>query len=225
VRHLVAMLVFGLFGLPVATQAATDDAEGWFNVWATGPIDRKLLISIDASARLSDRPRDNGAFLVRPLVGYQIAPKVSLWAGYAYNVANVEGRAAQREHRPTAQLLWTVGKVGKGSLAARTRLEARMFEGRRDTGWRVRQSLRYTYPLKGERPPVLVLQSEQFFHLNNADWGARSGFDQSRTMVGINVPAARRVQVEAGYMLRYLSRPAAEDRIDHIVPVTLIWRF
>lgn len=213
-----------LAGLPGVAAATESDLELWTSFWVTGPVKDKLLVSIDGSLRISDRGTSAPTVLIRPLVGVQVSKKLSLWTGYTYAASRPDNRPDVNEHRAVQQVLWSVGKVGKGSLTTRTRLETRWVDGREGTGWRVRQMARYTVPIDKAKT-LLVLQTEPFFNLNSTKFGQAAGFDQIRNFVGLNLPVARSMSIDAGYMNRYIKRKGVEDRMDHIIPLTVVFRF
>lgn len=210
--------------LPTAAYAQEQDGEAWGSFWVWGPVSGKLLGWVDGSLRASDRGTDSPTILIRPLVGVQATKSLSLWGGYTYVFTDPTGGAAVHEHRAVQQALWNVGKVAGGTLVSRTRLEQRWVEGRAGTGHRLRQMFRYTTPID-KRNTQFVLSSESFVAFNSTPFGQAAGFDQVRNFVGVNVPLAPKLTADIGYMNRYVRRRGAEDRMDHIVPVTLVARF
>ena len=216
-KALTGMVLAGLPGVATATES---DLELWTSFWATGPVKDRLLVSVDGSLRISDRGTSAPTVLIRPLLGVQVSKNLSLWTGYTFTGS----RPDVNEHRAVQQILWSVGKLGKASLITRTRLETRWVDGREGTGWRVRHMTRYTVPVDNSKT-MFVLQTEPFFNRNSTNFGQAAGFDQIRTFVGLNLPVARGVSIDAGYMNRYVKRRDIEDRMDHIIPVTAIYRF
>ena len=210
--------------LPLSAHATESDGEVWTSFWVHGPVKDKLLVSVDVSVRTSDRGTSAPTFLVRPLMGVQATKALSLWAGYTYVESAPNNRPDVREHRFVQQTLWNIGKVGKGALLSRTRVELRWVEGRQDTGVRLRSMLRFTQPLGTPKGPSLALSSEPFVNLNSTDFGQAAGFDQIRNFIGITVPVAKGLAIEPGYMNRYVRRKNAEDRMDHIASVTAVYR-
>jgi hypothetical protein len=103
------------------------------------------------------------------------------------------------------------------------RLEQRFVRPGSDTGWRYRQQIRYALPVSQDGI-ALLLQAEPFFALNSTDWRARAGFDQVRVMTGGSIPVSKRAALETGYQVQYV-RGATVDRLNHVVPVTLVVRF
>ncbi len=204
--------------------AADQDVELWTVGIATGPISGKVLGSMEVSIRSSDEGTRHATVLLRPSIGYQVTPKLSLWAGYTRATIGTIGRPLSIENRYFQQASWTIGKVAGGTLTSRTRLEQRTVMGRNDTGWRARQQLRWTKPIAKEGTSV-VLSSEVFVALNSTDFGASAGLDQTRNFAGINLPLAKGFTVEGGYMNRYVRRAGVPDRLDHILPITATYRF
>lgn len=221
--YALAAVLSAAVGLSDA-RAAEADAEIWTNFWAWGSVSGKLLVSVDGSLRFSDRGASAPAGVIRPLIGMQATKSLSLWTGYTYAVSAPAGRPDVHEHRAVQQIMWSVGKVGKGALMSRTRLETRWVDGRPGTGWRARQMLRFTQPIDTAKT-LIVVQSEPFLNLNTTAFGQSAGLDQLRNFVGLNVPAAQGLAIEAGYMNRYIRRSGAADRIDHIASATAVYRF
>lgn len=69
-----------------------------------------------------------------------------------------------------------------------------------------------------------VLWNETFVQLNDTDWGARSGIDQTRTFVGIGLPVGSRVTIEPGYLNQIVYRPGP-NRMNHIAALNVFARF
>lgn len=223
--HRVAAAALTLLAaFPTPASAQEQDGEAWASFWVTAPVSGKLLGWVDGSLRASDHGTDSPTVLIRPLVGVQATKSLSLWGGYTYVVSNPTGRAAVHEHRAVQQAMWNVGKVAGGTLVSRTRLEQRWVEGRSGTGHRLRQMFRYATPIDRHKTQF-VLSSETFVAFNSTPFGQAAGFDQVRNFVGLNVPLAPKVTADIGYMNRYIRRRGAEDRMDHILPVTLVARF
>jgi hypothetical protein len=162
--------------------------------------------------------------VIRPMVGYQASKQVSLWVGYTRVEQFPSGRAQTTENRLFQQLSWNMGKLGTVSLASRTRLEQRFFANGGGSAWRLREQLKASVPLTGSKVSIVVT-TEPFVTLQSSVSGSSSGLEQWRSFIGVNVPLTHRVSLEAGYMNRYIVRRNAPDRIDHIFPLTLSYRF
>ena len=220
----MAAAIAAAFATPVGASGLEKDFEAWSTSTATATVSGPLLASLEISVRADDRGTRGATTLIRSAIGYQVSNKLSLWVGYARVDTRRQGRSDVAENRYFQQASWNLGTIGPAAISARTRLEQRTVEGARDTGWRLRQQIKISLPLR-KNGPAIVMSSEPFVGLNATDFGAVAGLDQWSNFTGINVPATRNLSVEVGYLNRYIRRPAARDRIDHIIPLTLALRF
>ena len=215
----LALAVLALAGgLPASAQAADDDLQIWSALTVSGAVAPRLTASIELNARLVDNADRLGVILVRPTIAYRASHKITVALGYTRQVQRNPVGSNVRENRIFQQLVWLPGKAGEYAFSTRLRLEQRSIEGADDTGWRARALARVQRPVS--RQVAAFAQVEGFIALNDTDWGARSGFDQSRASAGVNIRVSPGLTVETGYLNRYLRRAGA-DRIDHVVPVIL----
>lgn len=205
-------------------QAADHDFQQWTLLVAQGPIKDRVLVQGEIQPRLSNGASRLGQFQISPALGYRLNKRTAVYIGYMFVHTDPVDRPAFDENRIYQHAVMQLGKVGNVALSARTRLEARTVVGAEDLGWRFRQQVRAQVPL-GEAPgPLIVVWSEAFYNLNDADWGPREGFDRWRNFVGVAVPLSREVTLEPGYLNQAVFRPG-EDRFDHIASVTMFYRF
>jgi hypothetical protein len=205
-------------------QAADHDFQQWTLLVAQGPIKDRVLVQGEIQPRLSNGASRLGQFQISPALGYRLNKRTAVYVGYMFVHTDPVDRPAFDENRIYQHVVMQLGKVGNVALSARTRLEARTVVGAEDLGWRFRQQVRAQVPL-GEAPgPLIVVWSEAFYNLNDADWGPREGFDRWRNFVGVAVPLSREVTLEPGYLNQAVFRPG-EDRFDHIASVTMFYRF
>lgn len=168
---------------------------------------------VDDSGRL-------GVVVLRPAIGYKFSDNLTVFLGYTHQTTINDSRADVDENRIHQQINWRVAKIGKATLASRTRIEQRWVKGRNDMGWRIRERLQLQVPLKS-KGANFVVSNEMLFALNTTDWGARAGFEQMRNFVGVNFPLSKAISLETGYQNRYQERRGAADRMDHIIPITV----
>ena len=212
----------GLAASPVL--ADTEDTQGWLNVTATGSLSGKLMGWGEVQGRFGDDVGRLSQSIIRPGLGYQVNKDLTLWAGYA-RITNHNRGPNVGEDRAWQQASWTIGKLGRATISSRTRLEQRWVETGSDTGWRLRQFIKYDLPLREGGTTNFVITSETFIALNDADWGARAGFDQMRNFVGLGFPVHPKARVEAGYMNQYIDRRGPNDQMNHIASVNLFVRY
>lgn len=207
-----------------AAHADQDDAQAWLNFTAQGPIKGRLLGWAELQGRFGNDVSQLSQTIVRPALGYQLNKSWSAWVGYG-RITNHNPGPSVAENRLWQQLSWSGTQVLGGTLSTRTRLEQRWVETGDETGWRVRQLFKFIRPLRPGGDTGLVLSSETFIALDDADWGARAGFDQMRNFAGIGFTVAPKARLEAGYMNQYIDRAGPNDRMNHIASLNLLVRF
>ena len=223
-RHLARLLACGL-ALAASPAAARDDEQIWLNVTAMGPVSGNLLYFAEFQARGGIGDDAYRQLNIRPAVGWRINSQVSAYLGYVYVPTDINDNRANTENRVYQQLGWSFGKTAIGELSSRTRLEQRFRSDGSDTGWRFRQLLRTVVPIQSNPRPIKALATvEVFANLNTTDWGARSGFDQLRSFVGVEIPIQGRSTIEAGYLNQAINRPNADLRVNHVLSIALFIR-
>lgn len=218
------LVAAGLASAALAAPAhAEDDAQAWGAVLANGAVKGDLFLWLEGQARFTDDVGGGTQFIVRPAIGKRLAPTAHAVAGYAYVRTDPETGRTTNEHRLWQQVQFAPLKTATGAprLISRTRLEQRMFENRTDTGWRLRQLLRFQTPINDKGTVQAIVFTEGFFNFNSTSWGARDGFDQVRTFVGVGFPVADGVRLEPGYLNQHVFR-RGEDRTNHVLSTTLV---
>jgi hypothetical protein len=199
------------------------DRQAWATVSASGPVSGRWLAQAESTSRLgNDFPRLYQQELIAGL-GYRLDESASLYGGYGIVIDFRPHQPNRVEHRPYQQLNLTLGKIGGGTVSARTRLEERFVEGFGDMGVRVRQQIRYVHVLAGSLSAYGT--AEFFFNLNDTDWGARSGFDRWRIGGGLRHPVGRKLAFELGYLNQRTARSGAADQTDHILTTAVALSF
>ena len=218
VSLLLAACAFCILLTDAHAEAVDNDLQTWEIVTLRVEMPHKLLLYGEVQPRvgLEGSPDNNGLdrIILRPAVGYQLTPNVSLWQGYAWTPSfNPDYNS---EHRLFQQLL-VENKVKKLSLTNRSRLEERFIDGAGGTSVRARHMARVAYPLGKSGKWSAVGYDEFFVNLNDTRSGPQSGFDQNRVFVGLNRTLNERLNVEAGYLVNYLNRDNAEDKLQHVI--------
>lgn len=212
----------GLILALAAAPAAADDFQLWTGAAVKGPVEEnsRFLLWLDGQTRFRNDASDLGVSLIRPGLGWRVNRDLSVWAGYARVVFYRETTPDVKENRLWQQAVYPIGDALGGSISGRTRLEQRLIQGGDETGWRVRQSFRYSRPLPGT-PFSAIIASETFIAFNDTDWGAASGYDQSRNFIGVNFKPAKNLTLESGYMLNHLRRNNAPNALNHIMSMSI----
>ena len=84
--------------------------------------------------------------------------------------------------------------------------------------------IRLQRPFRGHDKLMWVAWDEIFFHLNNTDWGARTGYNQNRVFVGIGREPrlTGRRRTEIGYLYQQINVPEdGADLSNHILSVNI----
>lgn len=214
---------FVIAGLAAAPAAAREDAQIWTGFTASGPVAGELALHLEGQLRFGDDVSRLNQSVLRGGIGWQVRDGVTLYAGYVRQTTHQDGPDT-REDRLWQQASYPFGEIGRIGLTGRTRLEQRHVQGASDWAWRLRQQVKGSMPLRRESDVKLVGSVELLLHLNDADWGARSGVDQVRSFAGVNLPLADRLTLETGYLNRF-QRRAGEDQMDHILQLGFAYRF
>lgn len=224
---MVRGIVFGIVALIVSFTIMSPGAYGqdtqlWTALISNGPAKKnsRLLLWFDGHARYSDDISRLGVSILRPAIGYKISDRISVWSGYAYVVSRADGRDNIVDHRIWQQATYVIGQGEWGKLSGRTRFEQRFLNTGDDTGYRVRQFVRYSKPL--DLKWTFTAWNETFFALNDTDFGAEDGFDQNRTFVGANYVVSKRLKLEGGYLLNQIRRPGRDGLTNHNISLSFV---
>lgn len=210
-RCFFIVLVF-LVALPAHAQAPAleHDLQSWTLVTVWGRHQRFRWYA-EAQPRVSFTAGRFERLLLRPAVGIQITPELSLWAGYAWTPTFGPYRD---EQRPFQQVL-VEQRFGVVSLINRFRVEERFIANTQGASIRLRHMVRSIIRFGADAPLGLALSEELFVTLNAVENGPAAGFDQNRAFVGLNLRVAE-WQFELGYMNVFVDRPAPQpERMLH----------
>ena len=224
-------LLYGFLSLLLPRLAfgqAVSDAGQWNalltqgNLNAFGYESDKLKWWFDGHLRFLDDTDGFNQSIVRPGIGWTLNQRSTVWAGYAWISTTALSGLEFDEHRIWQQWTWSRG-LGVWKLAHRSRFEQRFVETGDDLGLRFRQFFRAQHNLPSLPKMTLVWWDEIFYHLNDTDWGAESGFNQNRAFAGVGYKSSPkcRWRVEVGYLHQVIEVAAGSDRNHHILSVNL----
>ncbi|WP_031341720.1 DUF2490 domain-containing protein [Novosphingobium lindaniclasticum] len=226
-RALACCIAYALVLVAASPAAAEtrEDEQVWVNLTAMGAIAGDVVYFAEIQPRMGDGVSRLDQLLLRGAVGLKLSPSVTVYQGYAHVVVPTEGGKDVNEERSFQQLNWAMGKPWGGELTSRTRLEQRWRSDGGDTGWRLREMLRYEKPLKpGTNTVNALVYAEGFLALNDTDWGARGGFDQLRSFVGLELGVKDATTVELGYLNQVIDQTRGRTRVNHVASVSLFFR-
>lgn len=204
-----------LLTLPGTPARADVDGQGWVQLLVQGRLAEPRLRWVgEVQPRFGRNFTDADRLLLRPALGWEVAPGWSLWLGYAWTPLLTP---LQHEHRPYQQLL-AESTLGPVALVNRTRFEQRFIEGAGGPSLRARHLVRGVWgPLPATPALRLAASEELFVNLNGVTGGPAGGLDQNRAFVGLNVLVNAALQLEAGYLHNHVWRAGGDDRVNHVL--------
>lgn len=220
----IALALAALSACAPAAAQVTHDAGAWVNVTVQGASARPLAWFVEVQPRLQDDLGRLDQVILRGALGKKVAKGLTLYQGYAHVAMPVRGGRDLNEERLFQQVSWVVPGLRRGELSSRFRLEQRWRSDGNDVQHRVREMVRFEYPLGRDDGIRALTSMEGFVVLNSVDWRRRSGFDQLRTFVGAEIPVGGTSTVEAGYMNQIIDQPGGAARVNHNVSLALFWR-
>jgi len=209
-RYLLLPLL-GCF--PAAPAAAEDrDTQLWTQTNATVALG-KFNLGTQFIARAGDAA--NGFYQLQ--FGVDVEREiggVTAGVGYSYVPSYEDGELTTREHRIRQQVSVPVGRLGRGEVAARLRLEQRWRDDGEDVKFRLRPRVTWTRPI-GEKGLAVRLLHESFMNLNDTDWGQEARYDRMRNQVALRRDLAKGLTGEVGYLNQYIFQGDRPDEVDH----------
>ena len=221
-----ALRTLALLLLPLATSlpAQSSDRGAWFAYAGQGRLGdagtSRWRWWFDGHARFFEDSDGFETSIVRPGLGYDLDEHFTAWLGYGW-IRNDPPSGSFDEHRVWQQLTW--GRpYDWGTPFSRTRLEQRFDERGGETGWRLRQFLRWTRPVQPGSSLGFRVWDEVFIDLNDTQWGQDTGLRQNRAFLGLGWTLDARHTLEFGYMNQHLARSGGPDSSNHILAFTLL---
>ena len=217
---LSSSLLLPLLASPAASQTLVDE-RAWlgFSVQERSGTDSPWRWAMESQLRTRNGVDDIDVFTIRPLVGYDLTRRSSVWLGYTSSSTFQAGGGIRLEHRLVEQYTWAGPAIG-GNLQSRFRLEQRFIEGDSAAAWRARESIRYTRPFSSGSRTSLVVWDELLVHLRSTTMTTQ-GIDQNRAFAGISLPVARNIRFETGYLNQFTNGHRLPNRMNHIFQLTL----
>jgi hypothetical protein len=200
-------------------SARADDGEIWVGAFvqaapSANPAVPRLWLD------LHDRRNAAGSLaIVRPGIGWQLGPGLSVWAGYAWVPTLPDEADMTQEHRVWQQVSgqWPVGPV---TVSLRLREEQRVRVGAEGLQHRLRVAPRVGVKIAG--PVSVQVWDEVFLSWNETEWFPVRGYDQNRFFVGPGIEGMRGFRTEIGYLNHDLAR-GADSANNHALALNLLF--
>lgn len=217
-RPICLLLAAPTLLLAVPAQASTD-SQHWETVSVTVGLPDDFRLNSETIMRSGDA---RGFYEIEQtvMVGKKVNKKVTAWLGYTFNPTYTQGSFRGREHRFRQQVNFdNVVQLGKVKLGGRVRMEERWREGQTGTGWRLRPQVKATMPLAGKT--TFSLSHESFINLNTTTFQRVGGYERMRNAAAVNVPLAKNLNMEVGYLNQHGFVRNGEDTSDHVLTLGL----
>jgi hypothetical protein len=214
------LALLAMAAVPSAAMAK-EDSQLWIGGSATADLGKRFRLSEEIVTRFSDNRGGLYEIESNTLLGFRLAPKVTLWAGYTHNPTYSHGRFAAMEQRAREQLTIDGLPAGPGLLSLRLRMEQRWRDGIAGTGWRLRPYVKYSLKLRRGGHTAIVFSHESFLNFNRTAFQAHTGEDRMRNAVALTTPLMKGVNAEIGYMNQHGFVRGGPDTSDHIATLTL----
>jgi hypothetical protein len=220
-RPLVLFLCSSLPFVPVAD--ATDDRQTWVSsTYQTDFGGSRYLAFLELAPRFNQDSSQFNQFIIRPLVGYKVTPKLQFWFGYTWQgeYSDHDGVGFDNAtHDLMQQVQWIENLSPALNLQYRFRQEQRFFADA-DSGHRMRHRLRLQYTLPGTQAYLIGID-EVFIYLNSLNASPREssvqpGFNQNRAYAGIGYKFSPHFNVDTGYQLQYINNFSGSDTYNSI---------
>lgn len=222
---LLILLPFGVFA----------EEEHLFGQWTAAFINGKFgkdspwNYMFEANIRSSQYPKafhnegyDIGSVPIRLGFGYQIDKENSVMGGYLFQFSEPPyAKYSVYENRVWQQYQNVQDFKEDGKLQFRSRLEQRTVTTSDDVGIRIRQQIKYSYPMN--KTWGFAISEEAFVNCNTVNFGPVAGFDQNRFFIGPYVQLNQDIKVEIGYQNVFISKDLVDDQMNHIMAINLYY--
>lgn len=210
----------------VATPTMAQTNHGgqiWGSVQVVAPVRDDVFLSMDIQPRFSTSNAATAPItIIPPVISWRKSESLIISGGYLY--AHIDGGALPQslnENRFFQQIAYRIGAIGRVGIRMQTRLEQRKRSTGDDWNVRVAHTLLLATPLtkKESGGPVGIVSTELYWNLTRADWGARKGYDDLWSFIGVQVPLSRNAAVELGYLNQRQRQVAGRVNMNHAAVV------
>lgn len=219
IRRGAALVAAGACATSPAVAQTNHGGQIWGSIQVVAPVRDDIFLSMDIQPRWTTRNAATAPItIIPPVISWRVNESLIVSGGYLY--AHIDGARLPQslhENRVFQQIGYRVGAFGRVGLRAQTRLEQRQRSTGSDWNIRVAQQLLLATPLtkKESGGPVAVVSTELYWNLTKADWGARRGYDDLWSFIGMQVPLASNAALEVGYLNQRQRQVAGRVNMNH----------
>jgi len=220
----VCTLLF-LFATDARAQTLTDERV-WFTLTLQEPGNpgSRWRWNFETYFRSREGVDELDSMGLRPTLIYAVTPHSSVGGGYTLVPSFPVTGGTLIEHRVYGQYGWSAAAAG-GTLALRTRMEARFLENNSGTAGRLRQQVRFTHAFRKGSRVSWSAYDEVLIAMNDTARTPR-GLDSNRLYGGVAIAMPHALRIDLGYLNQFLpGHRSALDRMNHILSSTLTVSF
>jgi Protein of unknown function (DUF2490) len=177
----------------------TPDRQIWVQTLALGQLSENWRTHLEVQPRFMNGGSELGLTIVRGAVGRRIAPRATLFLGYAW-VPRTLGSGVRDERRVWQQLSLVGPTLGGWSTSARLRLEQRTLDPWADVSHRLRMLARVQRGAAAPGRWGAYAYNELMLSLDDTSRGPGRGFDRNRISAGLSRRLSPVVSIDAGYL-------------------------
>ena len=217
IRKLLFVCVFFLFATDARAQTVTDE-RAWFTLTMQEPgnAGSPWRWTVETYFRSRNGVDEMDSMGLRPTLTYAVTPHWSVGGGYAYVPLFSTTGGTLLENRGFGQISWSKTVAG-GTLALRSRIEARFVESNSGAAGRFRQQVRITHAFRKGSRLSWSAYDEILVHTNSTTRAAR-GLDSNRLYGGVQIAMPLSLRVDMGYLNQFIAgQNGAPDRMNHIL--------
>lgn len=214
------LLPFLFLTAPVFAET-THHFKQWNNLTLIGAFSKesKFRYYLEPNFRFNDKNKIFDEGILYAGLGYQLIPRLTVFAGDAELVSKLRNGSYARENRLWQQLLGDVVSEDHVMLINRTRLEERKRYFQSQWNIRLRERMMVRIAIQHWEHHFLVLFDEVFLNLKPTRWTSNRFLEQNRGFIGIGTQISNHMMFDIGYLNQ--TRFASNIEMNHILFCTL----
>ncbi|TLU94271.1 DUF2490 domain-containing protein [Dyadobacter sediminis] len=194
------------------SKAQSIEHNGWVFWSHEQKLAEKWQFSYDMQLRSADRFDYANTLLIRPGIGYKIRENQTVTLGYTY-FGTWEKEDDKLEYEPENRIFEQFeirNKFKNIPVTNRFRFEQRFMHMQQEKifAQRIRYYIQALIPVAANpdftKGIYVCLQNELFLNVQGNEQSGRRFFDQNRPYAGTGYRFNKKLDLEAGYMLRYI---------------------
>ena len=205
---------------PPVFANSVESFQQWMTVNALTQFNNNYRAYLEINPRLMDGDSRLGALFVRPGIGYDVTPDLTLWVGYVLQATNTPHNNNYTLENQSYQQVTYRKTIENDKWELRSAVEERFLPGQ--VSYRSRYRLKYEYVFPDQKTWSIIGYDEIFFNFNDIqEYNIRAGISQNRLYAGVGFRFNPSVQIETGYINQQIWNSGLSDQDNHVLSSTL----